>query len=134
VLPPTVKLRKGDMEFVQLIIASRARAEWAPAELHHVANLARCMADVERITNELAKEGDMALSGRGTAVVNPKHFLLETLSRRAVVLTRLLQIDALARFGNRETTWKKETLARDTKAKLARAEEDDLLATPTRLN
>lgn len=94
----------------------------------HAANLARCLADVERISGEIAVEGDVIENARGTPVQNPKHAILEVLSRRSVALTRLLQIHAQARLGRPEDVAK-------GRAAVAQAREmlddmDDLLARP----
>lgn len=128
--PETVRLRKGDRPFFDQIVAARARGGWDEPELHLVANLARCLADIERISSELAEEGDTMCTKRGTPVVNPKHFLLETLSRRAVALTRLLQIDAASRFGRKEQVFKKEEAARKIREVVESLEEDDLIPGP----
>jgi hypothetical protein len=63
------------------------------------ANLARCKYDIERIQLEIYAEGDVVENFRGTMVVNPKHTLLETLSRRAVALSRMLHVHAEATIG-----------------------------------
>jgi hypothetical protein len=72
-------------------------------------NLARAKADVERIQSEIDAEGDVIENQRGTPVLNPKHALLEVLSRRAVALSRMLHVHAEATNGN----------SRDQKGKLA---------------
>jgi hypothetical protein len=130
--PATVKLRDGDVPFWELVSSSRARSEWSQTDLHHGANLARCLADIERISLEIREEGDTLKNERGTVVMNAKHSLLETLSRRAVTLTRLLGLQSALVVGpaadvakSRET----EVAARELLT-LAQRDDDGLLATP----
>ncbi len=94
--PASVKLRRKDRAIWTSIIRARARDEWSAIDLHHAANLTRCLADIERISAEIAKDGDTYTNERGTQCANPKHAILETLSRRGVALTRLLHLHAQA--------------------------------------
>lgn len=91
--PDFVRLREGDGPFWAAVVRARARSEWTGADLVNAANLARAMADIERIQGEIDAEGDTLENARGTAVLNPKHALLETLSRRVMALNRLLQMN-----------------------------------------
>lgn len=131
--PPTVKLRDGERPFWDLLMRARARDEWSEVDFQHAANFAACMADIERIKHDLKKEGDTVANTRGTLIVNPKHQLLETLTRRMVYLTRLLQLQASVLQGNLgEMSARRavETEARKTAAEMH--DDDDLLATPSR--
>lgn len=129
--PAAVKLRAEDAPIWRSIIRARARDEWSDIDLMHAANLVRCLADIERISGEVGVEGDVVSNARGTQIVNPKHAILETLSRRGVSLTRLLQLHAgtltehPARLG--------QIREGERNARAARAEvetEDDFLALP----
>lgn len=140
--PETVKLRADDLPIWTAIMRARARGEWSDIDLHHAANLTRCLADIERISTELATEGDTVTNERGTQCVNRKHDILETLSRRGVSLTRLLHLHAQALMPDarkRLPARKDEQEARTARAALARPEHgagdemDDLLATPPRM-
>ena len=93
--PPHVRLRPGDVEFWNSIVNARARDTWNEADLETAAALARCKADVERVQREVDSEGDVIVNSRGTPVVNPKHTLLETLTRRAVLLARQFEQNAI---------------------------------------
>lgn len=92
--PSFVLMREGDEPFWSAIVRTRARREWTEADLVNAANMARSMADIERISREIRSEGDTIENFRGTPVVNPKHALLEQLSRRVMALSRLLQMHA----------------------------------------
>lgn len=97
--PAHVRLRDGDRPFWDSIVTARARDRWDTADLEIAANLARCKADIERLQSEIDHEGDVIENARGTPVMNPKHTLLETLSRRAVALSRMLHVHAEAKQG-----------------------------------
>jgi len=79
------------------------------------ANLARCQSDIERISQELQDEGDTVTNERGTVVVNAKHALLETLTRREIAISRAIHVHAEATVGKSEDAAKK--LATEKKAK-----------------
>lgn len=90
--PAHVKLLKRDLPFWRAITRARAREVWTEVDLVHAANLARCQADIERLQREIRRMGDVLKNDRGTPVANPRHVLLETLSRRAIALSRMLTI------------------------------------------
>lgn len=95
----------------------------------HAANLARCLHDIERISGEICAEGDVLENARGTPVVNPKHNILETLSRRCVALTRLLHMHAQARIGEPKQVAKARAAVQAAGAVMDEMD-DDLLARP----
>jgi hypothetical protein len=124
-----VRLRDGDRPYWDTIVRARAVNEWSEPDLMHAANLARCLHDIERISGEVAAEGDVIENARGTQVLNPKHSLLEVLSRRSVALTRLLQMHAQARLGRSEDVAKGRAAALQARD-LVEDMDDDLLARP----
>lgn len=85
------------MPFWNAITRARMAGEWAPNDLLHVANLARCSADIERVAKQLAEEGDSITNAKGTPVPNPLHAVLDTLTGRSMALTRVLQLHAVAK-------------------------------------
>jgi hypothetical protein len=93
--PKHVSLRPGDRPFWEAVVRARAKSEWTEADLVAAANLTRCLADIERVQAEIDAEGDVQINARGTPVMNPKHTLLEILSRRAMALFRLLQMQSV---------------------------------------
>ena len=97
--PAHVVLREGDRPFWDSVVSARARDTWNDADLEMAGNLARCKADIERLQQEITAEGDVLKNDRGTQIMNPKHTLLETLSRRAVALSRMLHVHAEATQG-----------------------------------
>jgi len=129
-LPSHITLRKEDWPYWTSIVRARDCTSWTEAELDHAANLARTKADIERIQHELADEGDTVINQRGTPIVNPKHSLLETLTRRSVALSRHLMVHAQATIGDASTHKKRNAKQRDLKS-LSDAADDELLASPT---
>ncbi len=125
--PGHVRLRDGDRPFWAAVVRARARAEWTDADLVHAANMARAMADIERLQLEIEGEGDVLTNARGTVVANPKHAILEQLSRRVMALTRLLQMQAAASGDLEDKT--KRRKAESEARKVARQLEDDLIPT-----
>lgn len=97
-MPAHISLRDGDMPFWEAITRARMANEWAPNDLLHAANLARCSADIERVARQLAEEGDSVVNGKGTPVPNPLHSVLDTLTGRSMALTRVLQLHAVPKL------------------------------------
>lgn len=129
--PEHVRLRDGDLPFWKGIIAGRPKSDWDIADLEMAANLARCKADIERLQTEIDQEGDVVLNLKGTQIVNPKHTLLETLTRRAVALSRMLHVHPEAKVGeSRESAKRKkaETVVEDGLLGIPKPADDDLLA------
>lgn len=127
--PAAVRLRDGDRPYWDSVVRARAVGEWSEPDLMHAANLARCLHDIERISGEISTEGDVLENARGTPVVNPKHTILETLSRRCVALTRLLQMHAQARLGEPKQVVKGRAAVKAAGAVMDEMD-DDLLARP----
>lgn len=127
--PKHVKLRDGDRPFWDAVVRARDYSSWNESDLIQAGNLARCMSDIERLQMELDKEGDVVTNQRGTQIVNPKHSLLETLSRRSVSLSRIIQVHAQATQGE-----SKQQRGRNTKQREAQqfheSEDDELIARP----
>jgi len=127
--PDHVKLREGDWPYWDDIVCARARESWNNADLDFAANLAACKADAARLIHEIAAEGDIVVNQRGTQIMNPKHSLLETLSRRAVALSRMLHVHAEATQGeSRDQSKRKKT--EDQARKNSEDLDDGLIAPP----
>jgi len=124
--PPHVTLREQDWAFWRAIVAARARDTWTDVDLAHAANLARTQADIETVQRDLGAEGFTLMNERGTTVQNPKFSILETLSRRAVLLSKSLQVHAHATVGeSREQAPKNKA-----EAKARKADIDELISRP----
>jgi hypothetical protein len=90
------KLPKAAKPFWDNIVRARARLLWNGGDLERAVNLAFTRFSIQKLVNELDKEGDVIVNARGTQIANPKHTLLEVLSRREIALTRQLQLHAAA--------------------------------------
>lgn len=110
------------------IVRARDYKSWTQIDLEHAANLACCLADLERLRREVREEGDTIINQRGTPIVNPKHSLIEVLSRRSVALSRLLHVHAEATVGESRHQGKRSEKQREIQA--AKDEADDLIARP----
>src|SRR5690606_30738715 len=124
--PEYVTLREGDLPFWEAIVTARARDTWNNADLENAANLARCKADIERLQKEIQVEGDVIKNDRGTQIVNPKHTLLETLTRRAMALSRMLHVHAEATVGKSEDAVKALKTEKEAR-KVVESVEDTLI-------
>lgn len=98
-VPEHVVVPEGAMKFWRSITKARAADRWNDSDLEVAAELARTKANIERLNAELESEGDVVINERGTPIVNPKHNLLETLTRRMIALSRVLQVHAEATQG-----------------------------------
>lgn len=125
--PSFVNIRKADKPFWDSIVRARTRESWTDSDLVMAGNLARCLSDIERLQQEIDFEGDVILNDRKTQVINPKHSLLETLSRRAVALSRTLQVHAQATQGESRDQGKKATKQREAEKVLESQDDDDLI-------
>lgn len=125
--PSFVNIRKADKPFWDSIVRARTRESWTDSDLVMAGNLARCLSDIERLQQEIDFEGDVIMNDRKTQVINPKHSLLETLSRRAVALSRTLQVHAQATQGESRDQGKKATKQSEAEKVLAQQDDDDLI-------
>jgi hypothetical protein len=131
-LPAT--LYASDKTYWDAIMIARLPQQWANVDLLHAANLARCLADIDANHKEARREGAMVDSPAGLKI-NPRLQLIDTLNRRAVLLTRVLQLQAVATIGaaREQTGTKAEAGAAASvlrKAKEAADDRDSLLARP----
>lgn len=126
-IPKHLKLRDCDLPFWRAIVGARASDSWNNSDLAKAANLARCQADIERLSDEIMEEGDIITNDRGTPIVNPKHNLLETLSRRDVALSRVLHVHTEATVGRSRDSGNKSAAQRQKRAAVASAMGDGLI-------
>ena len=117
--PKHVKLRRGDKPFWNAIMLARARDTWTAIDLTTAATLARSQADIEKLQADLDATGYLV---EGKA--NPLCAVIETLTRRAVALSRALHVHAEATVGRSADAAK--ALANE---RAAETEEDDLIPT-----
>ena len=122
--PAHVKLRESDRPFWDSIVSARARDSWNTSDLEVAANVARAKADIERLTEEIQTEGDIVTNDRGTQIINPKHTLLETLTRRVMAGSRMLHVHAEATNGESREQRGKNAAQKDAE-KAGDAQQDE---------
>lgn len=128
--PEWVSVPEPALKFWRSITRARAADRWNDSDLENAAELARTKASIERLNTELALEGDIIKNDRGTPIVNPKHSLLETLTRRMVALSRMLQIHAEATQGKSRDQVKGNKAQQEAQGAVREMQEDDLIAKP----
>lgn len=126
-ITPPVTLEPKEMKFWKIII--EARLEWTGIDLIHAASLARCLCSVEEETFMLKTEGSVLDNKKGTPVMNPRHNVLEQLTRRAICLSAKLHIHALATQGEAKLKVGKNKIKKQAMEAFS-VEDDDLLARP----
>lgn len=125
--PKHVRMRDCDAPFWEGIIRARARDEWTEADLVVAVQLARCQADIEAESQRLEGEGSVLENQRGTPVMNPRHAVLEQLSRREMALMRSLQMGGTAR-GDKRDVQNARNIQRQAEAARQELTDDALLA------
>ncbi len=125
--PAHVKLRECDRPFWDSIVSARARDSWNTSDLEVAANVARAKADIERLTEEIQTEGDIVVNDRGTQIINPKHTLLETLTRRVMAASRILHVHAEATVGESRQQPGKLAAQKEAEAASKAASDDESL-------
>lgn len=117
--PAHLRLRDADRPFWLAIVGARARDKWDDVDLAHAANLARTQATIEELQQVLEAEGHVITNNKGTPIANPVHSVLETLSRRAVALSRMLHVHPEAKAGESREQGKKLKKQREAAGSLA---------------
>lgn len=116
---PHAPIISGARPFWDAIMRNRPRDRWNDADLANAAVLATCQHDVERLTREVAAEGDV-VDGK----LNPKHALIDKLVRRGMGLSRMLHVHPEATDGRSQNAGK--ALANERNTALV---DDDLIPT-----
>lgn len=127
-VPDCVTLEAHELPFWRAI--TDARASWNTVDLIHAANLARCMASIEENTAKLKYEGEVIENQRGTMVMNPRHTILEQLSRRSAALSTKIHVHAAATQGEAKLGKGKNTKKQQSVEALESMGDDDLIAKP----
>lgn len=129
--PKHLKLRRGDLPFWDSVITERAKSEWTDADLAVAANLARAMADAERIA---ACPVDRAGNVKMATLIQTIE-LSDKLARRIVTLRRALGLDNRSKNGEQRDVNKRREQAKEIEGghNPMAHDGDDLLARP-RLN
>lgn len=127
--PSHVVISHEARPFWDSIVIARARNTWNDSDLEQAAILAKIKCDIERLCHEISVEGDMIDLGLRGMVINPKHDLIDRLSRRCLAISRALHIDATATQGRSRDTGEKTKREQDMRDKFPK--EDDLISRPS---
>lgn len=127
-VPKHVRLREGDLPFWNDVLRARARSEWSDADLVVAAQLARCMADIEREQSTLDSEGTIVENDRGTMVTNPRFRAINELKQSQLATFRALTLNANAKTDSRVVGSQRKTFNDAVTAKGQVQDEDALLA------
>ena len=112
------------------IVRARDYSAWTDTDLELAANLACCLADTEQLRREIREEGNVITNAKGTPVANPKHALLEQMSRRSVALSKLIHVHAEATAGKSRDDAKRSQKQREMDDAASGATGDDGLIAP----
>lgn len=129
-IPSHVSVPDDAYPFWASITRARAAERWTDADLEIAAELARSKANIERLNKEITDEGDVVRNDRGTQIPNPKHNLLETLTRRVVALSRMIQVHAEATQGKSRDQVKTNKAQQTARTTVDNISEDGLIAQP----
>lgn len=123
--PETSNLTASDMIYWKAII--EARHDWNSIDLFHAANLARTLRMIDDEASELEAEGSVIWGGKNgnTKVMNPRHTVLEQLSRRAAALSQKLQVHSQATMGNPRDNVKKNENKKNMMGGLSDLDDDE---------
>lgn len=129
--PPHIRLRAEDWPHWEAIVSARAREKWDVLDLTHAANLARTLADIEKLQFTLDVDGHTSTNAKGTIVANPVHAIIETLTRRSVALSRALHVHAEAKQGKAKLQGRALEKQRDAGRALEESDDDLVPRAPT---
>lgn len=126
--PKHLKLRRGDQPFWDSVIAERAKSEWTDADLAVAANLARAMADAEKLAAFSVDRGGHV---KVTVLIQTIE-LSDKLARRIISLRRALGLDNRSKNGEQRDVTKRREQAKEIEVGHNPLAEDDdgLLARP----
>lgn len=123
-VPAHINLPADCRQHWDSIVANRLPSLWNTADLEMAATLARVKRDIERNYAALANEDDM-VEGKYGPVVNPRHKLLEDLTRRAISISRAIKIHADATVGRSENLPKKMQALNEARGHMGAVDDHD---------
>ena len=124
VITPQQPLTAAGQRYFEDLVASRAKNDWSRADVLALTRIAMWLERSDILQKQLDAEGPVAVTERGTPIVNPKFQLVDTLERRIIMAIAKLSIHAQS-----TTSSKLENLAKRAKNAEAVAENahDDLV-------
>lgn len=86
------------------IVNTKTCDYWTRGDLPLLRMYCRCVADVERLTNEIMEEGELIRNAKGNAVVNPKAVLRGFAEARLMTLATKLRMQPSSRVDPKTET------------------------------
>lgn len=111
-------------KFWPSIVGSKRPTAWTESDLHLACQIARDLAAIEQLTEELQRDGRTLEDPKGKKYAHPAANMLDQAVRRAAATARAVQIHAIATTGKSDHQGKKNEAARDLAAKMASADSD----------
>jgi hypothetical protein len=110
----------------------KARDDWFPHELIHLAQLAVMTVSYQDVMARLEKEGFVVTNARGTQIQNPLFSIGDTILRMSLALSRSLGLASVSN-ANKQTTTKRAMSSKEANdaQKFTRTSKVSLLASPT---
>jgi len=128
--PAYLSMREEDLPHWDALMRTRATASWTPVDLCLAVVLCRTLADIEKLQTELNNEGYLVTNRLGSALINKKFHLVETLTKRVVAYTRLLQLHPNATQGKSREQRQVNKEHATALAGLDRLDDDGLIKRP----
>lgn len=97
--PACVQISPEERPFWDIIVKGKARRSWTGQDLVMAADLARVNFQIEKYSAELREEPPVVAGAMGGMVVNPKQKVVDTLVKRARLISAYLQIHPEATQG-----------------------------------
>jgi len=98
-IPAHLKVKKKEEQILKTILSTKPAENWTPPDVSKAVYLARAQATIEQLNSELEKEGHTIENEEGRLVINPKHSLIEQLTRREIALSKAVHVHAEATQG-----------------------------------
>jgi phage terminase small subunit len=128
VLRPTLTLSDPEQSHFDRIIISREADSWSPHDITTACLLAKALSRLEKINEQLDRDGEMLVNAKGTQIAHPLLSASMNQANSIQALTRTLGLSASQRglSGSEQATRNKaDKTARDA---IKKAQEDSLLA------
>jgi hypothetical protein len=121
---PPQRLDDAALQYWPAIIGSKRLSAWTDADLLLACQLARDLAAIESLSEQLANDGHVLTDAKGKKYAHPAANLLDQATRRTVTTSRALQIHAIATTGKTDHQGKKNETSRGIANKLNEADNE----------
>jgi hypothetical protein len=122
---PPQPLEADSLQYWPAIIGAKRLTAWTDADLLLACQLARDLAAIQSLSDELATDGRILTDHRGKKYAHPAGALLDQATRRVTTTARALQIHAIATTGATDAQGKKNETFRNLAKKMDK--DDDLI-------